>query len=172
MTPPERVQPPRVLTDDNLARAREIIALYPHSKSAVLPLLHLVQDQEGWISDDAMREVAALLGLQPAQVLGTCSFYTMFKRDPVGRLVVSVCTNVSCYVNGGPELYDALQQRYSEDADVTVEEVECLAACDQAPVLQVNYEYHGPLTPEVAEDLVEDYKSGRLTPRTVSGSQG
>lgn len=171
MTPPERARPPRVLTDENLAEAREIIARYPHAKSALLPLLHLVQAQEGWISTDAMREIAGLLGIQPVEVLGTCSFYTMFKRDPVGRLVVSVCTNVSCYVNGGSELHDSLQQRYAEDPDVTVEEVECLAACDQAPVLQVNYEYHGALTPEVAEGLIDDYKAGRLRPRTISGSQ-
>jgi len=154
----------------NLDKARDIIARYPHKKSAVLPLLHLAQDQDGWVTSDAMVEIAELLDLTPAVVLGTCSFYTMFKREPVGKLLVSVCTNVSCLVNGGPDLLDHLQRRYAADGDVTVEEVECIAACDLAPVLQVNYEFHGPLTGESAENLVDDYKAGRRVARTISGS--
>jgi NADH-quinone oxidoreductase subunit E len=157
-------------TEANLSKARETIARYPFAKSAVLPLLHIAQDQDGWVTPEAMREVADLLDLTPAQVLGTCSFYTMFKRAPVGELVVSVCTNVTCLVNGGPELLGALRSRYAADDDVFVEEVECLAACDCAPVLQVNYEFHGPLTPESATDVIEEYKRGDRTPRTISGS--
>ena len=157
-------------TEANLAKARETIARYPFAKSAVLPLLHLAQDQDGWVSPEAMKEIAGLLGLAPAQVLGTCSFYTMFKRAPVGKLVVSVCTNVTCLVNGGPELLGALRSQYAADEDVFVEEVECLAACDCAPVLQVNYEFHGPLTPESASGIIEEYKRGDRTPRTISGS--
>ena len=95
-------------------------------------------------------EVAELVDLEPAQVLGTCSFYTMYKRDGVKHLVVSVCTNVSCLVNGGPELYEALSEQYARPSDVEVEEVECLAACDTAPVFQVNYEFHGNATRESA----------------------
>jgi NADH-quinone oxidoreductase subunit E len=154
----------------NLDRARGIIARYPQKKSAVLPLLHLAQDQDGWVTPEAMIEVADLLDLTPAAVLGTCSFYTMFKREPPGRLIVSVCTNVSCLVNGGPELLEHLERRYADDADVTVEEVECIAACDLAPVLQVNYEFHGPLTGNAAESLVDEYRRGTRTPRTISGS--
>ncbi len=157
-------------TDANVMKARDIIARYPHAKSAVLPLLHLAQDQDGWVSRDAMEEVAALLHIEPAQVLGTCSFYTMYKREPVGRLVVSVCTNVSCLVNQGPELLVALRARYADDDDVFVEEVECLAACGGAPSMQVNYEFHEQLTPEIAESLVEEYRSGKRAARTVSGS--
>ncbi|MEX2255678.1 MAG: NAD(P)H-dependent oxidoreductase subunit E, partial [Acidimicrobiia bacterium] len=111
-----------------------------------------------------------LLDLTPALVLGTCSFYTMLKREPEGALIVSVCTNVSCLVNGGPDLLQGLRQRFVDAADVTVEEVECLAACDLAPVLQVNYEFHGPLTVETATGLVEQYQRGELTARTISGS--
>jgi NADH-quinone oxidoreductase subunit E len=158
-------------TPDNLARARAAMARYPYAKSAILPLLHLAQDQDGWVTPEAMVEIAVLLGITPAQVLGTCSFYTMFKREPVGRLVVSVCTNVSCLVNGGPELLQSLRTRYAGDDDVFVEEVECLAACDLAPVLQVNYEFHGPLTAEAAEALVDDYKTGSRRPRAVSGGR-
>jgi NADH:ubiquinone oxidoreductase subunit E len=158
-------------TDANLAKARETMARYPHAKSAVLPLLHLAQDQEGWVTPEAMEEIAGLLDLAPVQVLGTCSFYTMFKREPVGRLVVSVCTNVSCLVNGGPELLEDLRARYATDDDVFVEEVECLAACDCAPVLQVNYEFHGPLGAEAASRLVDEYKRGDRTARTISGAR-
>ncbi len=157
-------------TDPNLKAAREIIARYPQKRSATLPLLHLAQDQDGHVTPEAIEEIAALLDLTAAQVLGTCSFYTMFKREPVGPLVVSVCTNVSCLVNGGPDLLARLQHRFATADDVLVEEVECIAACDQAPVLQVNYEYHGPITADAAETLVDEYRSGARTPRTISGS--
>lgn len=154
---------------ENLKRAGEIIAQYPRAKSAILPLAHLAQDQDGWLSRDAMEEIAGLVGVTPAEVQGTCSFYTMFKRDPVGKLLVSVCTNVTCLVVGGPEVYEHLTDKYATDPDVSVEEVECLAACDGAPCLQVNYEYHLGLTPESAEDIVEQYKRGALVARGISG---
>jgi NADH-quinone oxidoreductase subunit E len=157
-------------TPANLELARELIAKYPQKRSASLPLLHLAQDQDGWVTPEAIEEIAELLDLTPALVLGTCSFYTMFKREPVGKLLVSVCTNVSCLVNGGPDLLDHLRRRYASDADVTVEEVECIAACDLAPVLQINYEYHGPLTADAAGELVEDYKRGTRVARSISGS--
>jgi NADH-quinone oxidoreductase subunit E len=158
------------LTDADKRRAKDIASRYPHEKSALLPLLHLAQDRNGWVTPAAMEEIAELLDLTPALVLGTCSFYTMLKREPVGGLIVSVCTNVSCLVNGGPELLEALRTRYLDDDDVLVEEVECLAACDVAPVLQVNYEFHGPVTAEAAIDLVERYRRGDLAARTVSGT--
>jgi NADH-quinone oxidoreductase subunit E len=157
-------------TPANLDAARATIARYPFKRSAVLPLLHLAQDQDGWITPAAIEEIADLLDLTPALVLGTCSFYTMFKREPVGKLLVSVCTNVSCLVNGGPDLLEHLERRYRDDSDVTVEEVECIAACDLAPVLQVNYEFHGPLTGDSAGELIEEYKHGRRTARTISGT--
>ena len=157
-------------TDQNLQRARAIVAQYPRPKSAILPLAHLAQDQDGWLSPEAMDEIATLTGETTAIVQGTCSFYTMFKRRPCGRLLVSVCTNVTCLVTGGPEILDHLDNQYSMDPDVTVEEVECIAACGGAPSMQVNYEFHEKLTPEAAEAIVEQYKSGSLTPRTISGS--
>lgn len=158
------------LTDRDIRRAKEVIARYPHGKSAILPLLHMAQDRDGYVTPEAMEQVAELLDLTPALVLGTCSFYTMFKREPMGRFIVSVCTNVSCLVNGGPELVEHLRERYLDDDDVHVEEVECIAACDLAPVLQVNYEFHGPVTPEAAVDVIDGYKAGRLKARTISGS--
>jgi NADH-quinone oxidoreductase subunit E len=158
-------------TDADRRRAKEIAARYPHAKSAVLPLLHLAQDRDGWVTPEAMEEIADLLDLTPALVLGTCSFYTMLKREPVGKLIVSVCTNVSCLVNGGPSLLEALRVHYSGDDDVFVEEVECLAACDTAPVMQVNYEFHGPVTSEAAVEVIEQYKRGELAARTISGTR-
>ena len=156
---------------ENLGRAREIVARYPVTKSATLPLLHLAQDQDGWVSPEAMEEIAGILELTPAHVLGVCSFYSMFKREPVGQLVVTVCTNVSCLVNGGPELLRALEDRHLDDEDVHVEEVECIAACDLAPVMQVNYDYHGPVDAEAAESIIDEYKTGVRTARTISGTR-
>jgi len=152
-------------------RAEQIAERYPHSKSATLPLLHLVQERDGWVTTQGIEDVAEFLGLTRALVLGTCSFYTMFKLAPVGKLVVSVCTNIACLVNGGPDLFEHLRRHYAGNPDVTVEEVECMAACDLAPVLQVNYDYHGPLTGDGAVDLVERYLSGALTARTISGTR-
>jgi NADH-quinone oxidoreductase subunit E len=157
-------------TPANLDLARETIAKYPQKKSAVLPLLHLAQDQDGHVTGAAIEEIADLLDLTPALVLGTCSFYTMFKLESPGELVVSVCTNVACIVNRAPELLQHLERRYADDPDVMVEEVECIAACDLAPVMQVNYEFHGPVTPDDAVNVVDDYKAGRRAARTISGS--
>ena len=156
---------------ENRDRAREIVGRYPFARSAVLPLLHLAQEQDGWVAPDAIEEVAGLVGLEPAQVLGTCSFYTMYKRDGKKQLVVSVCTNVSCLVNGGPELLEALSERYADATDVEVEEVECLAACDTAPVFQVNYDFHGNATDDSAAATIEEYRSGARVARGVSGGK-
>ncbi|MEY2438123.1 MAG: NADH-quinone oxidoreductase subunit, partial [Acidimicrobiaceae bacterium] len=89
---------------ENEELAREIIGRYPVAKSATIPLCHLAQEQDGYLADDAMEHVAELIGLTPAEVLGTASFYEMFKREPVGRYVVNVCTSISCFLNGGDEL--------------------------------------------------------------------
>jgi NADH-quinone oxidoreductase subunit E len=156
---------------ENRARAREIVARYPRAKSAILPLAHLAQDQDGWLSVEAMREIAELVDVTPAEVNGTCSFYTMFKRRPCGRYLVSVCTNVTCLVVGGPEILEHLEERYADDPDVTVEEVECLAACGNAPSMQVNYEFHEHLDPDLAAAIVDDYKAGVLEARGLSGGR-
>ena len=157
-------------SDANLTTAKEVVARYPRAKSAILPLAHLAQDQNGWLSPEAIEQIADLTGTTPADVLGTCSFYTMLKRRPCGKLVVSVCTNVTCLVTGGPEVLDHLEARYASEPDVHVEEVECLAACDGAPALQVNYEFHERMTPDTAVEVVETYRSGTRRPRTISGA--
>jgi NADH-quinone oxidoreductase subunit E len=149
--------------------AEEILARYPSKRSALMPLLYAVQERDGYVTTQGMEEVAEHVGLTPAEVLGVCSFYSMFKRSPQGKFLVSVCTSVSCMVNGGPELLDHLRDRYADDPDVTVEEVECLAADDGAPVMQVNYEFHLKMTSAEAERVIEDYKAGRLVARGPSG---
>jgi len=160
-----------VSAEPRLPQAAEIIARYPQKRSALMPLLHAVQERDGSVTEEAMAEVAGYLDLTPAEVLGVCSFYSLFKREPIGRLLVSVCTSMSCLVNGGPELLAHLSRRYADDPDVTVEEVECLAASDGAPVMQVNYEFHERMTPAEAERVIEAYKSGELTPRGPSGER-
>src|SRR5690242_15274753 len=157
-------------TDDNRARARDIVAQYPRSRSAIMPLAYLAQDQDGFVTTEAIADIAEFAGVTPAEAQATISFYTMFKRRPCGKLVVSVCTNVTCLVVGGPEVLEHLEKKYALDDDVTVEEVECLAACGGAPAMQVNYEFHERMSPEMAEAVVDDYKAGRLTPRTISGT--
>jgi len=159
-----------MFTDANRRRALDIVAQYPVAHSAILPLAHLAQDQNGWLSPEAIEQISELTGVTAADVLGTCSFYTMLKRRPCGRFVVSVCTNVTCLVTGGPEILEHLEDVYADDPDVTVEEVECLAACGGAPSMQVNYEFHERLTPDGAQEIVEEYRRGERTARTVSGS--
>lgn len=157
------------LTPDNLEVARQIIHRYPHSRSALIPLCHLVQGQDGYLSEDGMEHIADLLGITPAEVMGTASFYEMFKLHPVGRYLVGVCTNISCLLLGGEELLEHAERRLgvkaggtTSDGMFTLEEMECLAACTEAPCLQVNYRYATRVTGEQFDRLVEDLRAGRL----------
>jgi NADH-quinone oxidoreductase subunit E len=154
-------------TPENEQLAREIVARYPRPKSATIPLCHLAQEQDGFLSDDAMEHVAELVGVTPAEVLGTASFYEMFKREPVGRYVVSVCTNISCLLVGGEELLEHAERTLgvgpggtTTDGLFTLEDVECIAACTEAPACQVNYRYQHRVTPEDFDRLVDDLRSG------------
>jgi NADH-quinone oxidoreductase subunit E len=155
-------------TAENTILAREIIARYPRAKSALIPLLHLAQEQDGYVAEDAMEHIAELIGVTPAEVLGTCSFYEMFKREPVGEYLVNVCTNIACMLLGGEELLEHLEQRLgitagstTADGRFTLEDVECIAACTEAPCLQVNYRYFYKVTPDDADALIDDLQHGR-----------
>lgn len=157
------------LTPANEELARTIIARYPRPKSALIPLLHLAQEQDGYVADDAMEHLAELVGVTPAEVLGTCSFYEMFKREPVGKYMVNVCTNISCVLNGADELLAHAEERLgvttgetTPDGLFTLEGVECIAACTLAPCLQVNYRYRGDVTAESFDALIDDLAAGRL----------
>lgn len=158
------------LTNENVELARTIISRYPRSRSALIPLLHVAQQQTGWVSPEAMEHIAELLDLTPAEVLGTASFYGMFKREPVGRYVVSVCTNISCLLVGGEELLQHCEERLgvkagatTPDGTFTLEDVECIAACTDAPCLQVNYRYFLNITHDQADTLFDDLRAGRLS---------
>jgi NADH-quinone oxidoreductase subunit E len=151
-----------VLSDDLRQRAEELVAKYPNKRSALLPLLYLVQAEENRVTREGMRECAEILGLTTAEVEAVATFYTMFKKQPTGRWLVSVCTNVSCAVRRGREVYDRAAEILGEEATVvtedgtiTLEEVECLGACDAAPVVQVNYCSYDGVSPERMADLVE-----------------
>ena len=158
------------LNKENEARAREIMGRYPQVRSAMIPLLHLVQEQDGYVTRDGMVHVAELLELTPAEVYGTATFYEMFKLEPVGRYLVNVCTNISCMLLGGYELLDAFEAKLgvkpgstTPDGLFTLEEVECVAACTQAPCALVNYRVFGDLTTESAGGLIDDLRAGRLS---------
>jgi NADH-quinone oxidoreductase subunit E len=158
------------LNDINIATAREIIGRFPRPKSALIPLLHLAQEQDGYVAEDAMEHVAELVGVTAAEVYGTASFYEMFKFEPVGRYCINVCTNIACQLVGGWELLEHAEERLgikpgatTTDGLFTLEDVECIAACTEAPALQVNYRYRYKVTPEQFDQLVDDLSDGKLT---------
>jgi NADH-quinone oxidoreductase subunit E len=150
-----------VLSEETRAKAEKLVARYPQTRSALMPLLYLVQAEEGHVTRDGMREVAEILGLTTAEVEAVATFYTMFRRTPTGKWLISVCTNVSCALLGGRELYEKALEAAGEGADeFTVEEVECLGACDAAPVLQVNYCNYDRVSPESLEEMIQRLRSG------------
>ncbi len=158
------------LTAENVQRARQLIALYPHARSALIPILHLAQEQDGWLTPDGMAHVAELLDLDPAEVYGTASFYDMFFTQPVGRHLVSVCTNLACLITGGEELLGHAEARLgvapgatTADGQFTLEEVECIAFCGAAPCLTVNWRFFGNVSNDDFDRLVEDLAAGRLS---------
>lgn len=156
------------LTPDHVELAHEIIGRYPRPKSALIPLLHLAQEQDGFVADDAMAHIAELVGVTAAEVYGTASFYEMFKFEPVGRYMVNICTNISCQLLGGEELLHHAEQRLgivpgqtTPDGLFTLEDVECIAACTEAPCLQVNYRYFHRITNDEFDGLVDDLRAER-----------
>jgi len=157
------------LSADTVARARQLIELYPHPRSALIPLCHLAQEQDGWLRPEAIVEIAGLLGLEPAEVLGTASFYEMLRTEPVGAYVISVCTNIACMLRGAYDLLEHVESSLgvrtgatTTDGMFTLEDAECVADCGRAPCLQVNHRFVGNVTPESFDRLVDDLRSGRL----------
>jgi NADH-quinone oxidoreductase subunit E len=157
------------LSEANVLIARDIIGRVPRPKSALIPLLHLAQEQDGHITTDAMAHIAELVGITPAEVYGTASFYEMFKFEPVGKFCINICTNISCQLLGGWELLEHAEERLgikagstTEDGLFTVEDVECIAACTEAPALLVNYRFRYKVSDADFDQLVEDLRAGRL----------
>jgi NADH-quinone oxidoreductase subunit E len=157
------------LNDVNLAIAKDIIGRFPRVRSALIPLVHLAQEQDGLVTKDAMAHIAELLGITPAEVYGTATFYEMFKFEPVGRYCVNVCTNIACQLVGAWELLEHAEERLgvkaggtTSDGMFTLEDVECIAACTEAPALQVNYRYKYKVTNADLDRLLDDLRAGRL----------
>lgn len=157
------------LTPENTELAKEIIGRYPRPKSALIPLLHLAQEQNGWVTDESMVHLAELVGVTPAEVLGTCSFYEMFKREPVGKYLVNICQGVACHIMGAEELISHAEESLgvkaggtTDDGVITLERAECQAACTEAPCLQINYRYRYRVTDEDFDTLVQQLRSGSL----------
>ena len=162
---------PASYPDDVTARltadAEKIIARYPQPRSALLPLLHLVQAEDGCLTTAGITFCAKQLGLTDAEVTAVATFYTMYRRTPTGDYLVGVCTNTLCAIMGGDAILDALQDHLdvhagetTEDGRVTLEHIECNAACDYAPVVMVNWEFFDKQTPALARDLVDGLREG------------
>lgn len=155
----------RVIADwsrENQERAASVLAKYPDPRSAIMPLLYIASREHAYASEDAMRQVAELVGVTPVQVRSVASFYTMFKREPVGRYLVSVCTSISCHLLGGDAVLESVAAAAgvqsggtTDDGLVSIERVECIGACGGAPAVQVNYELIEGVTPEHGVALVE-----------------
>ena len=157
------------LSRDNVDLAGEIISRYPRKRSALIPLLHLAQQQDGYVTEDAMRHIAELVECSPAEVIGTSSFYEMLKPHPVGRYLVNICTDIACMLVGGQELLEHAEETLgitagstTEDGSITLEDVECIAACTEGPCLQANYRYFTNLTTEELDTFLDDLRDGRL----------
>jgi len=154
----------------NLEIAHEIISRYPKKKSATIPLLHLAQEQDGWVTDEAMAHIAELVEVTSAEVMGTCTFYEMFKRHPVGRHQINICHGIACHLLGADELIHHAEASLgikpgaiTDDGLFSIEPVECIAACTEAPCLQVNYRYVNQVTNQGFDDLVEGLRSGSMS---------
>jgi NADH-quinone oxidoreductase subunit E len=166
---------------DTLARLEsdsdQIIGRYPRARSALLPMLHLVQSEEGYVSPHGIEFCAQRLGLTSAEVAAVATFYTQYKRRPNGEYTVGVCTNTLCAVMGGDQIFATLKEHLgvgndetTEDGTVTLEHIECNAACDYAPVVMVNWEFFDNQTPDSAVALVDGLRSGDLPTPTRGAS--
>ena len=155
------------ITETTLEEMRSIAARYPQARSALLPMLHLVQSVEGRVTPAGIEACAEILGLTAADVSGVATFYTMYKRRPMGEYHVGVCTTALCAIMGGDEVYAKLQDHLgigndetTDDGKITLEHVECNAACDFAPIMMINWEFFDNTTPEKAIEVVDQLRAG------------
>ena len=158
------------LSDENVRLAKEIIGRYPRARSATIPLLHLAQQQDGYVTNEAMAHIGELVGATSAEVYGTASFYEMFKFEPVGKYLINICGTLSCALMGAEDLMHHAEHKLgvklggtTDNGMFTLERAECQAACTEAPCLQVNYRYRFRVTNADFDALVDDLASGRLT---------
>ena len=160
-------------TSDQLKIMNSIIARYPRSRSAVMPLLHYVQALDGYVTPRGIEKIAELLDISTAEVTAVSSFYTQYRTEPAGEYHVGVCINTLCAVMGGDEIYKSLEDHLgiknhetTADGKVSIERIECNAACDYAPVVMVNWEFYDNQTPQSVKDLVDSARAGNPTAPT------
>jgi len=153
------------MTPQRLARGQELVARYPQAQSALIPFLQYCQEQDGYVTAQAVEDAAELMGITPGEVESIASFYTLLFKEPVGKHVIQVCRTLSCMLRGADDLRDYIKRRLgighlesSADGQFYYEEVECLAACDRAPCLQHNLEFHYDLTPAAFDALLEQWR--------------
>jgi NADH-quinone oxidoreductase subunit E len=156
-----------MFSEENEAVMDSIIKRYPRSRSAIMPLLHYVQSIAGYVTQEGIERIAVKLDLETAEVNAVATFYTQYKRKPVGEYHVGVCTNTLCAIMGGDEIYKSVLEHLdiendgvTQDGKVSVEHIECNAACDYAPVVMANWEFYDNQTPESVKDLVDAMRSG------------
>ena len=153
-------------TEENLHKINSVLTKYPTKKAAVMPVLYIAQEQNGWISLEVMREVASILEMNAEDVLGVVTFYTMYHQKPMGKYHIQVCTNVSCMLRGAFPLYDKVREKLgignggvTSDQKFSLEEVECMGSCGTAPMIAVNEDFYENLTVEKAEEILESFKN-------------
>ncbi len=161
-------------SEDNQKKVEQILKKYPVKKPAVMPLLWLAQEQNGWISGEVMSEVANILEMTKEEVLGIVTFYTMYFQKPMGKNHIQVCTNVSCMLRGGYEIFDKVKEKLginnmevSDDKQFSLEEVECMGSCGTAPMIAVNEDYYENLTIEKVDEIINS-----LSPSLSKGEGG
>ena len=152
-------------TDENLKRIEESVKKYPHSKAAVMDAVYVAQEQNGYITNEAMQEIANVLNIDTVDVYGVVTFYTMYFQKPMGKHHIMVCTNVSCMLRGAYEIYDSLKEKLgidhmerTDDGQFSIEEAECLGACGYAPMMCVNEDFHENLTKEKVFEILDSLK--------------
>ncbi|KAJ8042528.1 NADH dehydrogenase [ubiquinone] flavoprotein 2, mitochondrial [Holothuria leucospilota] len=169
-TPDNNPNTPFEFTPENMKRVDDIISNYPigHEAAAVIPVLDLAQRQEGWVSLSCMNKVAEILKMPKMRVYEVATFYTMFNRKPVGKYHIQICTTTPCMLRGSDDIKDAITRKIgikvgetSKDEMFTFSEVECLGACVNAPMIQVNDNYYEDLKVEDVEEILDDLKAGR-----------
>ena len=154
-----------MLSDDLKQKFDAVIARYPVKRSAIVPLLMFAQDDEGYVTEEAIQEIARRVGVRPIEVIEDIGYYSMLRRRPIGRYNLQVCTNISCMLRGGEQILEHCSKKLgighkqtTPDGHFSLEEVECLGACCGAPAAQVNYDYHENLTPEKIDQLIDELK--------------
>jgi NADH-quinone oxidoreductase E subunit len=149
-------------TQENLDRIENVLHKYPFKKAAVMPVLYIAQEQNGWISGEVITEIAGLLEMPPEEVLGVVTFYTMYHKKPAGKFHIQVCTNVSCMLRGGYDIYNQVKEKLgisngevTADSQFSLEEVECMGSCGTAPMIAVNEDFYENLSQEEVDKILE-----------------